>query len=115
MDNNRVCTERNNAKAEILCRCSHPSVFLCYSCIGPHCKKSPNVLHTQNALTEADLEEKKMNEQDDWKSEMKLINQNHFLKYRSMLMDRKATFVEKRIEMLQNAVEEMKQHIMAED
>ena len=46
---------------------------------------------------------------------MKLINQNHLLQYRSMLMDRKATFVEKRIAMLQNVVDEMKQHIMNED
>ena len=77
-------------------------MLLCYSCLGPHCKKSPGACHTQSPITEADIEERKLGDADSWVKELKQLYQSHLQAHRVVLLEQKAKFVEERLTTLQS-------------
>ena len=94
-DINRVCIEYNTEKAELACLCVYPPVFICYNCLGKHCKKSPNACYSRGEITNVDLEKKK-SPTNSFK-ETKLLYQTHLQWYKTVILQRKAKFVEDRI------------------
>ena len=77
-------------------------MLLCYSCLGPHCKKTPDACHAPCPITKADIEQSKLEDADTWAKELKQLYQSHLQAHRALLLEQKAKFVEERLNTLQS-------------